>query len=189
MMRAVVLLLLAALPATAQAADIPTNVQTHLIARILTFDRNLKTRMQGATDVVIALFYKSGDAGSQQTCDQLSSDLTGYAAQNNINGMQVKVVEFAYDAGFEAKAAAAHAVVLYSCPGLEDKGTVDAISTSTRKHSWLSFAMREPAVRAGLSVGLVVDDGKPTILVNLDASRKEGADLDSQLLRVAKLLK
>ena len=40
-----------------------------------------------------------------------------------------------------------------------------------------------------LAVGFALYDSKPTILVNIPASRAEGADLDPALLRVAKIIK
>jgi hypothetical protein len=59
----------------------------------------------------------------------------------------------------------------------------------TRKRSILSFTSVESLVKSGLSVGLVVRDAKPTILVNLPASKAEGAELDPALLKVSEVLK
>jgi hypothetical protein len=189
--RAVVTLLVALLlgsPGAARAeSDIPGKLQSNLIFRILTFDRNLRARMNGGSDVVMVVAFKAGDARSEGCRAELLSGLNDLAVQQNVLGFQVRVVDVAYGGDFEARASSARAVNVYACPGLEDQ--IGAITNITRKHSWLSFGTREKAVKDGLSIGLFLDDNKPTILVNLDASKKEGADLGSDLLRVAKVLK
>ena len=43
-------------------------------------------------------------------------------------------------------------------------------------------------VEAGLSVGLDIERDRPQIVVNLEASRAEGADFGAQLLKLARVL-
>lgn len=181
-----VALLLGLSASRAAADDVPSNLQANFMLRILSFDRNLKTRMTGA-DVVYVVTFKAGDARSEAIRAEMVANLGQLAQTSNVVGLPIVVKDFPYDAGFEAKAAGVKAVAVYVCPGLE--GELANITNLTRKRSWLSFAMTEPAVAVGIAIGLVVDSGRPTILVNLDASKAEGADLDAGLLRVAKLLK
>jgi hypothetical protein len=43
-------------------------------------------------------------------------------------------------------------------------------------------------VGAGLAIGVALRDGRPHILINLAASRLEGADLASELLKLATIV-
>jgi hypothetical protein len=188
MRRALALLMLLALAGVVRAdGDIPAKLQTALIFRILTFDRNLRSRMGGGTDVVMVLAYKQGDPRSEQINAELYAGLNDLANQSNVLGYQFKVFSIPYGPDFENRATAVKAINVYACPGLDDQ--IAVLTGITRKHSWLSFGMKEKAVKDGLAIGLILDENKPTILVNLDASKKEGADLGADLLRVAKVLK
>jgi hypothetical protein len=70
-------------------------------------------------------------------------------------------------------------------PGL---GHAAAIASATRRARVLSVTAARSEVEAGLSVGLLQPASRAAIVVNLSAARREGADLDSALLRVAEVL-
>jgi hypothetical protein len=44
-------------------------------------------------------------------------------------------------------------------------------------------------VETGLAIGIGVKGERPEIVINLTASRAEGADLDAQLLKLARIVK
>jgi hypothetical protein len=76
---------------------------------------------------------------------------------------------------------------LYLCPAL-DRELAD-IKPIARKHSVLTLAGRLEQVRNGLSVGVFALEGRATIVVNLVASKEEGAAFGSDILRLAKIVK
>ncbi|MFA6570340.1 MAG: YfiR family protein [Bacteroidota bacterium] len=65
---------------------------------------------------------------------------------------------------------------------------IELLAETTRKHKVLSFCFVPEYVESGLSVGIGSKAGKPKILINLKASREEGADFSSQLLKLSKII-
>jgi hypothetical protein len=179
-----VLLLLAG--GVAFADDIPATQQSYLIIRILAYDRNVRDR-SGGSQVNVVVVYKAGLSASEAVQGNVVGALQTAAGTANVGGLPVNVFAVPYDATLEGKVTAAHAAAVYICPGLESE--VATIQAMTRKDRVLSFTDVEPNVKGGLSVGLVLRDGKPKILVNLSAAQAEGADLDSALLRVSEVIK
>ena len=171
----------------AQAGDVRPSQQSVLILRILAYDRNLKSR--AGNSVTIALLYKSGDAESEGVLKSVGTAIEEVSKGANVAGLPVRVTRIPYtDANaFEAKAAAEKASAVYVCPGLND--AVKAISGVTRRRSILSIAANEPYVTGGLGIGIVMRSDKPTVVVNLPATKAEGADLDAGLLRVAEVMR
>jgi hypothetical protein len=180
------LLLGGALLGTAAAQDVPAQQQSMLMVRILGYDRNVK-RASGAS-VTVAVVFKPGDSSSENVKTQLVSAFEAVIATQNISGLPVKLVVVPYDSTtFEAKTAGVKAAAVYICPGLAE--AVTNIVEITRRRGMLSFSNVEAQVKAGLSIGLITRNSRPTIVVNLPAARAEGSDLDSSLLRVAEVLK
>jgi hypothetical protein len=178
--------LLAATAAPARA-DITPEQQAMLMLRILSFEKNLKQR--SGDKVAVVVLFRSGNKASEASKTTFMAALEAQAKKQKVNGLEVKVAALPWsDKGsFESKTAAMKAAVVYVCPGLES--SVNHISGVTRKKSILSFTSVETLVKSGLSVGLVMRDAKPTIVVNLPASKAEGADLDPALLKVSEVLK
>ena len=59
----------------------------------------------------------------------------------------------------------------------------------TRKRHVITVGSREDYVKRGVSLGVFLASGRPTIMVNLSASRSEGAAFSSDLLRLATVIK
>jgi hypothetical protein len=176
--------LLSAAPAR---AEVTGEQQAMLILRILSFEKNLKKR--SGDNVGVIVLFRSGNKTSEAVRNALVSALEAQAKKQKVSGLQVKVTALPWsDKGsFESKTTSMKTAVVYVCPGLE--GSVNHISGVTRKKSILTFTSVETLVKSGLSVGLVVRDAKPAIMVNLAASKAEGADLDPALLKVSEVLK
>ena len=172
---------------TAAADTVPGKNQALLMLRILAYDHNLANRTDNKR-VTIVVLYKSGNSDS----DDVSNDVTGairdISKSTTIANNAISVVRLAYsDKTFDADIARTKAAALYVAPGLGD--SLGTITSTTQSRKLLSFTGNQDYVAAGVAVGFSLDDGKPTILVNIPASRSEGADLDVALLRVAKIVK
>jgi len=170
------LLLMAGTPATG-AADraIPANVQASLTARILEYDRALKTWAGGG--LTIGLVGKSsGSTGDYGRA------LSGQDAQ----GLTIKIVPHTYhDAEALRGWIGQNGVrLLYVAPDVADAdrvlSAVEVLPTVV--------ATREQFQR-GAALGLVVQDGKPHILVNLAAAKAAKMDLDPKLLQLAEVVR
>lgn len=155
---------------------IPVNVQATLAVRILEYDRALKTWAGPA--VTIGIVDKGKGSG-----DEFSRALSGQDA----HGVPIKIVFHSYkDADTLRAWIESNGVrVLYIGSDLaSDAGTI------------LSVAQRLPVMvptreqfDRGATVGLVVKDGKPHILVNLSAAKAARMDLDPKLLQLSEVVR
>ena len=76
---------------------------------------------------------------------------------------------------------------VYFCPGL-DRDVAEALKV-TRSKSIRTLTGSRAYVKAGIAIGIINVQDKPKLLVNLPASRAEGAKLDSAILRVAEVIR
>jgi YfiR/HmsC-like len=180
-------LLLLATSSQVWAADLPPNFQAIFLLRILAYDRNLKTRAGDAVNILVV--YQDGNDGSDSTKGEILKAVNKIAKDTQVSGLPVRISALAYsDAnGLDGAISGAKAAALYLCPGLDS--SVGAIQEVTRRRSVLTFTGVEPWVRQGISVGLVARESKPAVVVNLAASKEEGADLDPALLRLAEVIR
>lgn len=172
-----------ALLAALALAEAPAPQQATLLLRILAFDRKLPARASGS--VTIAVVYKEGNAKSETAMGQVVAALEEAAKKNTVASLPVKVQKVAYGARFEADLEGA--VAVYLCPGLDDG--LGAITRATQARRALTFSSSEDYLKQGTSIALVAREAKLAIVVNLPNSRAEGADLDSNLLRIAEVIR
>ena len=173
-----------AMATTAHADPVPAKNQALLLLRILAYDHNLKTRVDSKTATIVIVF--KGDA------DDVASELSGVireiAKSTTLSGRAIQVARMSFnDKTFDADVAKLKASAIYITPGLSD--SISSITATSQARKLLSFCGTADFVASGVSVGFVLADGKPQILVNVPASRKEGADLDVALLKAAKIVK
>ncbi|HEY8210596.1 MAG TPA: YfiR family protein [Myxococcaceae bacterium] len=181
---AIAALLLAAPAALAAEQEVSMAQQAVLLLKILKFDRALEARSGGTA--TIAVVYLENDPDSEAVRAEILSTLE--AATHTVNfPLPVKIVRLPYNASrIEKDLAAIKPVAAYIAPGLEAE--IGALGRATRKQGTLTFTEQEAAVRGGLSIGLIAYQARPAIMINLNASKAEGADLSSDLLRLSKIL-
>lgn len=183
--RAIAALALLAAPAALADEEVPLPQQAVLILKILKFDRALRVRA-GAT-ATLAVIYLENDHESEAVRTELQGALEA-AARSVTFPLPVKVVRLPYSASqLDQDLAALKPAAAYVAPGLASQ--IQAISKATHQSHTLTFSSDPAAVRAGLSVGLVVKGERPALLVNLSASRAEGADLSSDLLHLSQVIR
>jgi len=153
---------------------------------VLSYDDEIKSRT--GDDVTVAVLSKPGNAGSETMSAGMLKAFKGIGSIK-VQGMPLKVMGLGFTGGGAlGSAISSQGIdVLYICSGLE--ADLPAIIDSTRKNHVLSIGSREDHITRGLAVGVLPMDGKPTIIVNLGASKAEGAAFSSDLLRLAKVIK
>jgi hypothetical protein len=171
---------------TSDAADLPPAKQAIFLARVIAYDGNLKTRAGAAVNIAILL--KKGDAESEKMADNVMKAFLPLEAATML-GLSVKVsrVSFAGRDALDKAIREGGIDTLYICRGL-DSSLAD-IKTVTRARKVLTMASQEDQLKLGLSLGVFSIDGKNTILVNLEASREEGAAFGPELLRLATVVR
>lgn len=167
-------------------ALVPVDKQAVILTRALAYDKELRARAGGS--LVIAILYRPGAADSDSVAAEA---LRAFKALEGVKvqDLPISIVKLAYTGKDALKnAITAQGIdALYCCPGLEPE--LGALREVSHQQHVLTFAAKEAFVQAGLSMGVFPKEGKPTIVINLAASREEGASLASELLRLATVLR
>ena len=161
---------------------VPARLQAQLFAKILGFDRNLDSRA-GRT-VVIGVLHQRGYRPSLDAGDEIQAAIAALPAGE----LTLRVVMLDADAAdLDALLDAQSLAVLYVTPlrALE----VETVAAAARRRSIRTLTGVPAYVRRGLSIGLGLRDGRPEILVNLEAARAEGANYSSQLLTLVRVVR
>jgi len=157
-----------------------------LLLKTISYDAKLKDRAGSAVNIgVIARKGDSADAA----CPGISAALSEQAKTTTVAGLPVKIMDITYgdEAAFEARLRELRPAAVLLCPGAA--ASVAEITAVTRKLSVVSVATGREAVEKGAALGLTSKGSKPVILVNLAASRGEGAEFGVELLRLAEVVK
>jgi hypothetical protein len=171
--------------AHAQEMAAPAEVQVPLLFKILTFDRRLGTRPPGKV-IVIAVVFQTGFRASLVARTQIVDGLKALAGWTI--PVAVRWVAVGWKDGEQLRLALIHerTDVVYLTPvrGVE----LDPVTSAARAGGMTTFTGVPLYVEQGLalSVGIVRD--RPQIIVNLPATRAEGSDFTSQLLRLCRVI-
>lgn len=167
------------------AQEMPAAIdrQVTLLTRIVHFDRSLPERARD--EVVVALLYEKGSAASVLAHDRIRARL---ALEPTLARRPLRIVSIEWEADRSPLQALsdAGASFLYVAP-LEHRDIRDVIE-ATRQLDILSVTGVPGYVAQGVSIGFEAFGAHREILVNLDASREEGARLSSELLRLSRVL-
>jgi hypothetical protein len=172
--------------AAAPADEVPVARQVLILTRALAYDGNLKNR--AGADLLIAVLGKPGNAASDELASTMGKAFRGLG-NVKVQGLAVRATQLSFKdaAGLAAAIESQGIDALYVCPGLDAELT--GIFEATRRLKVVTMASRQDYVQRGLSLGVFAIDGKPTIVVNLAASKQEGAAFGSDLLRLAKVIR
>jgi len=169
----------------AQEVPVPVAAQIPILVKILNFDRSLPERA-GARLVVGVLFqsrYRTSANVADQVCPALQTLPAGA-----LGTMELACVAIDLDAtpALDSTLKRKQVDVLYVSPlravPLEDVMAVSRAAGITT----LTGVPRY--VETGLAIGLDMKGERPEIVINLAASRAEGADLTAHLLKLARVV-
>lgn len=165
----------------AQEMEIPVAVQLPLFLKVMSFDRQLRAR--GAGTVVIAIAYQSGFRASVGAKDDAWRSASRVS---ELDGMPVSVATIDLDREeLGPGLARSRATLLYVAPlrGAD----VELLASVARAAHVTTLTGVVRYVELGLAVGVRLRGDRPRIVVNLAASRLEGAELAAELLRLAEV--
>lgn len=162
----------------AQEMAVPVEVQIPLLLKILSFDRSLGSP---TGPLVIGVLYQGKYRASADAAEQVRRSA-------RTSGREVEIVALDQDVTDDLSEAMTrhHVRVLYVSP----LRAVDlkAVWELSRKLGVRTVTGVPQYVEDGLGIGIDLKGGRPEIVVNLLASRGEGADLDAQLLKLARIV-
>jgi hypothetical protein len=150
--RLAAILLALSVAAEAVAQGIPPSQKALLLLRVLTYDRNLKSRAK--QEVRIAVVYLPGHAASERERDALLLAIEAIAGRAVVAGLPVRAAALPYQdaAGFRTRLGQSGAAALYVCAGLEE-ATRD-LARAAKELSVLAICGSRDQVVKGLAVGL-----------------------------------
>ena len=171
------------LPLSAQEMDVPVRMQVPILLKVISFDRHLHTR--APREVVVGVLMQGGYRASVVARDEAVEVLT--APATSVDGLPVRVVIFDLDRQDIREVFTNRPLThLYVTPLRAIDIRELAAHARTARVTTMTGVTEQ--LSGGLSLGVGLRDGRPKILVNVGASRAEGADLSAELLKLAELI-
>lgn len=181
------LMALVVLPATragAQDMDVPVGTQVSVLVKVIGFDRQLPVR--APAEIVIGIAFQGGSRTSRVAREEARRVFA--AVRGGINGVPIRVESIDLDdERLDAALRRLAPTFLYVTP--LRAADIDAIVVASRAARVTTMTGVARYVARGVAIGVALHDARPRILVNLEAARLEGADLASELLKLATIVK
>lgn len=172
--------------ALAQEVPVPGRLQAELFVKILSYDRRLPE--SAGKDVVLGVLVQRRYRASLEAADELVAGLAALAEPSASEPrLRPVLVEIDDGAGLGPRLDELGVEVLYVTP-LRAVAIAEIVAAAQSRG--VRTLTGVPAyVREGLAIGLAVRGERPEILVNLASARAEGAELSSQLLGLARVIR
>ena len=167
-----------------QSITVPESIQAKIFLKVLTFERNL---IDKDDDVVVNILYQENYKESFSAYKKISDEIINNY-KNVFSNRKIIINGINLDKTNEwAKSIDKKKInIIYVLPLRAFK--ISDISEECRKSKMLSFTAVPEYVVKGISIGIDLFNSKPKILINLKASKLEGAKLSSQILRISRLI-
>ncbi len=180
---ALVLSGLGASAGVSQMMPLPVDLQVKLLGKVLQFDREFPQRV--GDEVVIGVIYQGR---FRESLNALNGLQEAFSTKPMIGERRVRIVpvELIGDESPERALLASGANVVYVAP-LRAVG-IDTITKVTRALDLLTCTGVPEYVSDGIAFGVSLRGDRPVILVNLAASREEGARFSSELLKLSRVV-
>ena len=172
--------------AVAQEMSVPVDTQFRLFMKILEFDKNLGGA--GEEGVVIGVLYQERYRQSVGAMERLL-ELADRSGQERSRGLKTVWTAIRIDGrrGLESVVEGRKIDVFYVTP--LRAYDIERIASFTRANKIRTITGVPEYCESGLAVSIDTKRGRPSIIVNLEAAKAEGADYSSQLLKLARIVK
>jgi hypothetical protein len=169
----------------AQEIVVPVAVQIPILVKILNFDRRLPERVRD--HVVVGVLFQGRYRTSAHVAEEVCRNLRDLP-RGSVGTLELKCVNIDMDdtPALDSILRRERINVLYVSPlrAVPLKGVV----TASRAAGITTVTGVPRYVENGLAIGVDMNGERPEILVNLAASRAEGAELTAHLLKLARLV-
>jgi hypothetical protein len=157
-----------------------------ILTRALSYDSSLTSRAGGR--VVVAILRKRAHPQSEACAAAAGKAFKGLE-NLTIAGLPFHslIIPMAGATELEQVIEREGVDALFVCDGLE--GELSLIKEVSRRKQVITIGTSEDQVRAGLSLAVVAEGTKLTIVLNLSQSKSEGAAFGSDLFRVARVIR
>jgi hypothetical protein len=170
----------------AMAQEVATDKHVMIVTRALSYDNNLVRRAGKA--LVVAALSKAGVPASESAGETVARAFRALAGVK-VQGLPIQATHVRYTtaAALVAAIEAQGIDVLHVGPALD--GELASILEVSRRKQVVTVGSREAQVVKSVSLGVVSIGSKLTVVVNLAASKSEGASFALDLLRLAKVIR
>jgi hypothetical protein len=164
-------------PTAAQEVVVPVEIQVPLLLKILAFDRHLA---DAAEPLVVGVVFQRRNRASAAIGREVRGLLAAAARP-------IRVIAIDLDETRDLRGTLLRegVRVVYIAP--LQAVSVSTVTEATRGERVVSVTGVPHYVEQGLAVGIDLSDSRPRIVINLAASRAEGADFSAELLKLARL--
>jgi hypothetical protein len=177
--------LLSARVAQASEMPVPPPMQASLFAKILTFDRNLEAR--SGKDLRIAVLYQKMVRTSLQAQEEFVQAMCGDPGQR-IVGLALKCMALEWTGAADVEAALVRNGIRFLYVAPLRAVAIEEIVAISRARKITTLTGVPGYVEKGIALGLTLRAERPLILVDLTGARAEGANFNSQLLKLARVV-
>ena len=163
---------------------VPLNIQFPLFLKALSFDRNLQERV--GDEIIIGILYQKKFRLSNNIKDKFT-EVVRTSLIKKINNISIKYVNIDMEEpDYLEKLLDEQVNIVYLTPIRTIK--IEKIVTFCRNNKITSLTSIPDYVNIGLAISIEIKKSKPYFIINLTAAKKEGANISSQLLKLAKII-
>ncbi|HVJ93650.1 MAG TPA: YfiR family protein [Labilithrix sp.] len=166
------------------AADpVPARIQASLVAKLLSFDRNLPTRAAGRVKILVLVDPSEGQ--SQRVANEFVGELKGH---RDIAGMPVEVLVAPYSdpASTAARIRQERISAIYLSVGLSRSAPM--LADALKDVGVMTVANESKAVSRGVAIGFELEGGRPKILISLTHAKAQSVALPASVLSLATIV-
>jgi len=168
----------------AQDLSLSAKTQVSVLSNVLLFDRTFRER--AGEEIVVGILYHSDVRSSARAKDDFLAALSDGTLERTLEmPVRVELLEIRGGGVIPAGLGEGWIDLLYIMP-LRAVG-IPQITDISRQHGILTVTAVPGYVEEGISLGLGSRNGRPEILVNQEGAAAEGAELSSEILKLARL--
>jgi uncharacterized protein DUF4154 len=181
--RLLVALLAVSSPALADS-EVPPDLQVALLKKVVRFERHFDDRTGGELQVLVVV--RRGDGSSERAAGQLGKALEGI---REIAGKPIKVSVIRYSSPGSVRTAVLGAGAKLVCftPGLE--ADIAGIAGALVGVPAITVGADGADVDLGAVLGFELVSARAKIVVNVGQARRQGLDFNSDLFRLARVVR
>lgn len=159
--------------APSRAADIPAGLMVKIVMAAIAYDHSIDTRFGDTVKV--------GIVGASGRATEIKSVLEGYA-DKKLKGKPLELITLDRD---DLENQDLDLVFFSEALGGDARRLADAC----QRQNATCVSADEAGVAAGVPLGVeLTPDGKPKLLINLEAAKASGANFSAQVLKLARLV-
>ncbi len=168
-----------------QGVEVPISIQCQLFSRVLLFDFKLTAR--AGDTLVIGIVFQSSNRVSELAKEQCEGNFNEIA-RKPIQGLPlvIRPIDLSLNEKLDSQVVANQADIILVTP--LRAYPIEKVTAISRAYKRLTLSTVTDYVEAGLSIGIDMKNEKPEIVVNLPASRLEGAELSAKLLKLCRVV-